>query len=80
MASKTEKEINNQKEQKGKGQEIESWRGSGREKKEMKGLFKKNVYTLNEREVEKQHFKKERDGKERKVVTYRVLQKQSGKE
>ena len=37
----------------------------------MKGLFlKKKVYTLNEREVEKQHFKKERDGKERKVVTY----------
>lgn len=33
-------------------------------------FFKKKVYTLNEREVEKQHFKKERDGKERKVVTY----------
>lgn len=36
----------------------------------MKGLFKKNVYTLNEREVEKQHFRKQRDGKERKGVTY----------
>lgn len=34
------------------------------------GTLKKNVYTLNEREVEKQHFKKERDGKERKVATY----------
>lgn len=33
-------------------------------------FLKKNVYTLNEREVEKQHFKKERDGKERKVATY----------
>ena len=46
MASKTEKEINNQKEQKGKGQEIESWRGSGREKKEMKGLFLKKKFIL----------------------------------
>ena len=33
-------------------------------------FLKKNVYTLYEREVEKQHFKKERDGKERKVATY----------
>ena len=38
MASKTEKEINNQN-RRAKGQEIESWRGRGGESKEVKGLF-----------------------------------------
>ena len=38
IASKTEKEMNNKKEQRSKGQEIENWKGRGREDMEMKGL------------------------------------------
>lgn len=43
IASKTENEMNNKKEQRSRGQEIENWKGRRKEHMEMKGLKKKFI-------------------------------------